>query len=125
MEGTLLIMLQNCHRHVSGFFYDMIVHKCLFSSFGGKISYDNTMGLSRLEAGTSFIQDDTDDLEEQPLVRHQSRRVSSGSVESSKEVEVIEDLEVSPPSSPRQLNRGNHSQHNGDAFPSAEVFSSH
>lgn len=96
---------------------------CLFSGVGGKISYDSALGQSRLEAGSSFIQDETEDLEEQPLVRHRSRHMSSASEESSKEVEVIENLEVSPPSSPRQLNRGNQTQHNGNAFPSDELFS--
>ncbi|PON46235.1 UBX domain-containing protein [Trema orientale] len=67
----------------------------------------------RLEAGSSFIQDETDDLEEQPLVRHRSRRMSSGSVESAQEVGVVE---ASPPLSPIQPSRGASPQHNGDAF---------
>ncbi|KAF3448497.1 hypothetical protein FNV43_RR09210 [Rhamnella rubrinervis] len=74
----------------------------------------------RLEQGSSFIQDDIEDSEEQPLVRHRSRRMPSGSMESAKEVGVIENLEDSPPSSPRQLNRENHPQRNGDSFPSDE-----
>ncbi|GMN32304.1 hypothetical protein TIFTF001_003600 [Ficus carica] len=57
----------------------------------------------RLEAGRSFIQDEVEDLDEQPLVRHRSRRMSSGSVESAKEVDSVEH---SPPSSPRQPDRG-------------------
>ncbi|KAL5551799.1 hypothetical protein UlMin_001975 [Ulmus minor] len=71
----------------------------------------------RLEAGSSFIQDETEDVEEQPLVRHRSRRMSFGSMESDKEVGVIE---PSPPSSPRQLNTDNHPRHDGNAFPSDE-----
>ncbi|KAK2664653.1 hypothetical protein Ddye_003227 [Dipteronia dyeriana] len=71
----------------------------------------------RLAAGSSSIQDEVEDVEEPPLVRHRSRHMSSGSVESSKEVEVIED---SPPSSPRQHDISNHPQHNGNAFPSDE-----
>ncbi|TXG50983.1 hypothetical protein EZV62_023507 [Acer yangbiense] len=79
----------------------------------GKVAASN----GRLEAGSSSIQDEAEDVEEPPLVRHRSRHMSSGSVESSKEVEVIED---SPPSSPRQHDISNHPQHNGNAFPSDE-----
>lgn len=96
---------------------------CVFSSIGGKTSDDRALSQSRLEPGSSFVQDDIEDLEEQPLVRHRSRRMPSGFVESSKEVEVIENLEDSPPSSPRQLNRDNHPRHDGDSFPSDEVCS--
>lgn len=71
----------------------------------------------RLEAGSSSIQDEVEDLEEQPLVRHRSRHMSSASVESSKEVGVIED---SPPSSPRQHDISNRPQHNSNVFPSDE-----
>ncbi|XP_062074210.1 plant UBX domain-containing protein 8 [Humulus lupulus] len=69
----------------------------------------------RLEAGSSFIQDETEDLEEQPLVRHRSRRMSSGSVESAQEVGVVE---ASPPLSPRQPIRSTSPQRNGEAFQS-------
>ncbi|KAK8658131.1 hypothetical protein V6N13_036343 [Hibiscus sabdariffa] len=71
----------------------------------------------RLMRGSSSIQDDAEDVEEQPLVRHRSRRASSGSRESVKE---IEDVEASPPSSPGQHNIGNLPQSNGNAFPSDE-----
>lgn len=71
-----------------------------------------------MEAGRSFIQDEVEDLDDQPLVRHRSRRMSSGSAESAKEVEVVED---SPPSSPRQPDRGASPVRNGDAFHSQDV----
>ncbi|KAL5748672.1 hypothetical protein ACOSQ2_025969 [Xanthoceras sorbifolium] len=79
----------------------------------GKLPASN----GRLEAGSSSVQEEVEDVEEQPLVRHQSRHMSSGSVESSKEVGAIED---SPPSSPRQHDISNHPQHNGNVFPSDE-----
>lgn len=68
----------------------------------------------RLEPGSSSIQEEAEDLEEQPLVRHRSQRRSSGSVESTKDVEVIEDT---PPSSPGQHDIVDRPQHNGNAFP--------
>lgn len=71
------------------------------------------------------MQDDIEDLEEQPLVRHRSRHLPSDSLESSKEVGDIENVEDSPPSSPRQLDSGNNPQHNDDSFPSDEVCPLH
>ncbi|XP_031275068.1 scarecrow-like protein 28 [Pistacia vera] len=65
-------------------------------------------------------QDEAEDLEEQPLVRHRSRHMSSGSVELPKEAGVIE---ASSPSSPGQhdisdlpTHNGMHSQMSGVAF---------
>ncbi|WCJ26179.1 Plant UBX domain-containing protein 8 [Euphorbia peplus] len=64
----------------------------------------------RVRTGNSSIPDDSEDVEEeQPLVRHRSRRTSSGSMESIREVGVAE---TSTPSSPRQ--------NNGAAFPTDE-----
>ncbi|KAG6636867.1 plant UBX domain-containing protein 8 [Carya illinoinensis] len=71
----------------------------------------------RLEPGSSFIQEEAEDVEEQPLVRHRSRNMSSGSVESAKDVIVVDD---SPPSSPGQHDLHNRPQHNRNAFPSDE-----
>ena len=71
-----------------------------------------------MEPGSSLTQDELEDLEEQPLVRHRSRRMSSGSVESVQEVEVVE---ASPPLSPRQPNRNTSPQRDGDAFHSDDV----
>ncbi|KDP25500.1 hypothetical protein JCGZ_20656 [Jatropha curcas] len=70
----------------------------------------------RLRSGRLSIQDETEDVEEQPLVRHRSRRTSSGSVESARDVGV----EASPPSSPGQNNTSSHPQHNGNSFHSDE-----
>ena len=67
-----------------------------------------------MEPGSSSIQEDAEDVEEQPLVRHRSQRVSFGS----DDVEVIE---ASPPSSPGRQDVGNQPQHNRNAFPSDEV----
>ena len=64
------------------------------------------------------MQDEVDDLDEQPLVRHRSRRMSSGSVESAKDVEVIDD---SPQLSPRLPNRSISPERNGNAFHSEDV----
>lgn len=68
------------------------------------------------EEGNTSVQEETEDVEEQPLVRHRSRRTSSGNVE------LVESgqLGYSPPSSPRQNNIGGHPSYNGDAFQSDE-----
>lgn len=71
-----------------------------------------------MEAGSSSIRDDTEDVEEQPLVRHRSRRMPYGSVESAKE---LGPSETSTPSSPGEQDMGNHPSHDGSAFPSDEV----
>ncbi|XP_065858184.1 plant UBX domain-containing protein 8 [Euphorbia lathyris] len=71
----------------------------------------------RVRSGTLSIPDESEDVEEQPLVRHRSRRTSSGSMDSIREVGVAE---TSPPSSPRQNNSSGHMQHNGTAFPTDE-----
>lgn len=76
------------------------------------------MSESRLEGGSSSIQDETEDVEEQPLVRHRSRRMSSGSVESAQDVGATED---SAPSSPGEQDMGNHPRHSGSVFPTDEV----
>ncbi|KAI3453660.1 hypothetical protein Pfo_010323 [Paulownia fortunei] len=72
---------------------------------------------SRLEVGSTSLQDEAEDVEELPLVRHRRRRVSSGPIDAAKN---IEEVEVSPPSSPRQHDNVHHSQHNGSDFPSDE-----
>ncbi|XWS48967.1 hypothetical protein CRYUN_Cryun13aG0122900 [Craigia yunnanensis] len=71
----------------------------------------------RLMEGSPSIQDEAEDVEEQPLVRHRSRQTSSGSEEFAKEVGVVE---ASPPSSPGQQGIGNLPPNNGNAFPSDE-----
>ncbi|XWS61826.1 hypothetical protein CRYUN_Cryun07bG0158500 [Craigia yunnanensis] len=65
--------------------------------------------------GSSSIQDEAEDVDEQPLVRHRSRQTSSGSGESANEVGVVE---ASPPSSPGQQGIGNLPSNNENAFPS-------
>ncbi|KAI8530348.1 hypothetical protein RHMOL_Rhmol11G0050600 [Rhododendron molle] len=60
----------------------------------GKLTSSN----ERLDVGSSSIQDEAEDVEEQPLVRHRSRRMSYASINSGKENEA----EVTPPSSPGQ-----------------------
>lgn len=72
----------------------------------------------KLEVGSSSIQDEAEDVDEQPLVRNRSRRVPSGSVESVEETGAIA---VSPVSSPRRLNVDAHPDLNGTAFQSDEV----
>lgn len=57
-------------------------------------------------------------MEEQPLSRHRSQHMFSGSVESAKDVVVVED---SSPSSLGWHAMGNHPQNNGNAFQSDEV----
>ncbi|KZV52602.1 hypothetical protein F511_25854, partial [Dorcoceras hygrometricum] len=70
---------------------------------------------SLLEVGGSSIQVDAEDVENQPLVRRRRRRVSSGPVETNKD---IEKAVASPPSSPRERNNLNRTQRNGDDFTS-------
>ncbi|KAJ7952370.1 plant UBX domain-containing protein 8 [Quillaja saponaria] len=73
-------------------------------------------GNGRLEPGSSSIQDEAEDAEEQPLVRHRSRRVSSGSGDSAKDVGLIE--------ANAQSSTGQHAssipQQNANSFPSDE-----
>ncbi|MBA0835135.1 hypothetical protein Goarm_007434 [Gossypium armourianum] len=71
----------------------------------------------RLMRGSSSIQDDAEDVEEQPLVRRRTRQASSGSGESVKEIGVVE---ASSPSNPGQQDAGNLPRNNGNAFPSDE-----
>ncbi|CAL5360002.1 unnamed protein product [Camellia sinensis] len=72
---------------------------------------------SRLDVGSSSIQEEAEDVEEQPLVRHRSRRMPSASVDSAKE---IGEVEITPPSSPGQDNSINHPPHNANDFQSDE-----
>ncbi|XP_071723553.1 plant UBX domain-containing protein 8 isoform X2 [Rutidosis leptorrhynchoides] len=76
-----------------------------------------TSSNGRLEAGSSSVHDEAEDLEEQPLVRHRSRRVSPGSMESGKDIGVDD---TSPPSSPEDHGVVNPRQHDGSAFASDE-----
>ncbi|KAF9685788.1 hypothetical protein SADUNF_Sadunf03G0090500 [Salix dunnii] len=75
----------------------------------GKIALSN----GRQDAGSSSIQDEAGDVEDQPLIRHRSRQPSSGSLESAREAGVVES---SLPLSPGQSNIGSHPLHNGDEF---------
>ncbi|GMI96220.1 hypothetical protein like AT4G11740 [Hibiscus trionum] len=70
----------------------------------------------RLMEGSSSIQAEAEDGNEQRLVRHRSRQTSSGSGDSANEVGV----EASPPSSPGQQGIGNLPLNSGNAFPSDE-----
>ncbi|KAJ4835066.1 hypothetical protein Tsubulata_028836 [Turnera subulata] len=69
----------------------------------------------RLETGSTSIQEQGEDVEEQPLVRHRSRR--SSSMESADAVRAVD---VSPPSSPGRNNTDGHPSNNGNVFPSDE-----
>lgn len=73
-----------------------------------------TSSQSKLEAGSSSINDEAEDVDEQPLVRHRTRHASS-SMDSAKD---IGETEVSLPSSPEPEDVGNQAQHNGNVFPS-------
>ncbi|XP_008800798.1 plant UBX domain-containing protein 8-like [Phoenix dactylifera] len=68
------------------------------------------------EEGNISVQEETEDVEEQPLVRHRSGRISSGNAELAESGR----LGYSPPSSPRQNNAGSRPSYNGDAFRSDE-----
>ncbi len=75
------------------------------------------LGHFRLDAGS--FPDEFEDLDEQPLVLTGSRSMPSGSMESATEAATVE---ANPPSSPEQQLVGNRPLHNGNAFPSDEVF---
>lgn len=59
----------------------------------------------RLEVGGSSTQDEVEDIEDHPLVRHRTRRMSSGSVDSGTEIQDTED-------SPQHDTGSDHPQHN-------------
>ncbi|GFZ07049.1 ubiquitin-like superfamily protein [Actinidia rufa] len=68
--------------------------------------------------GSSSLQDEAEDVEEQPLVRH-SRHMSSASVGSDKE---SGEVEVTPPSSPGQQINISRPPNNRNDFHTDEVF---
>lgn len=68
--------------------------------------------------GGSSTQDEVEDIEDDPLVRHRSRRMSSGSVDSGTE---IRDTEDSPPSSPQHDPGSDRPQHNATDIGLEEV----
>ncbi|XP_050377305.1 plant UBX domain-containing protein 8 [Argentina anserina] len=70
-----------------------------------------------LEAGSSSVRDDIEDVEEQPLVRQRSMHMPPGSVEPSQEVGPSEAV---APSSAGVQDMDNHPSHDGGAFPSDE-----
>ncbi|CAK9141836.1 unnamed protein product, partial [Ilex paraguariensis] len=71
----------------------------------------------KLEMGSSSVQDEAEDVEEQPLVRNRSRQMSSVSIDTAKE---IEEIEVSPPSRPQQGVIVSNPQHNESHLQSDE-----
>ncbi|KAK4422677.1 Plant UBX domain-containing protein 8 [Sesamum alatum] len=72
---------------------------------------------SRAEVGNTSMEDEAEDVEELPLVRHRRRCVSTGPISTAKN---IEDIEVAPPSSPRRHDSIHHLQHDESDFPSDE-----
>ncbi|KAK9668201.1 hypothetical protein RND81_13G040900 [Saponaria officinalis] len=78
---------------------------------------DKSSSQHNKEAGSSLIQDDVDELDEQPLVRHRSRQRSSGSMEADRD---IEETEVNPVLSPPRPAADSQTQLGGSAFASAE-----
>ncbi|KAE8722514.1 phosphatidylinositol glycan anchor biosynthesis class U protein-like [Hibiscus syriacus] len=75
-----------------------------------------TASNGRLMEGSSSIQDEAENRNEQCLDRHRSREISYGSRESVNEVGV----EASPPSSPGQQGIGSLPLNSGNVFPSDE-----
>ncbi|KAH9615908.1 hypothetical protein KSS87_009901 [Heliosperma pusillum] len=79
---------------------------------------DYSVGAALLqEAGSSSIQDEVDELDEQPLVRHRSGQRSSGFVDAERN---IEETEVNPVPSPPGPATDGQTQLNGSAFATAE-----
>ncbi|KAL0304617.1 UNVERIFIED_CONTAM: Plant UBX domain-containing protein 8, partial [Sesamum angustifolium] len=73
---------------------------------------------SWVEVGNTSLEDEAEDVEELPLVRHRRRCVSTGPTSTAKN---IEDIDVTPPSSPRCHDCIQHLQHDGSDFPSDAV----
>ena len=94
---------------------------CVCLMFASKVfvfPHNHTKRQSRLDVGSSSLQDEAEDVEEQPLVRH-SRHMSSASVGSDKETGEVE---VTPPSSPGQQINISHPPNNRNEFHTDEVF---
>ncbi|KAF0924334.1 hypothetical protein E2562_010027 [Oryza meyeriana var. granulata] len=72
------------------------------------------IGSSRQPIDEDSLQEETEDVEEQPLVRRRSRRIPSGNTESAQPVYTVD----SPPSSSQPQGNLNDRQNNGDDFPS-------
>ncbi|XP_010940884.1 plant UBX domain-containing protein 8 [Elaeis guineensis] len=68
------------------------------------------------EEGNTFVQEETEDVEEQPLVRHRSGCPSSGNAELAESGQVV----YSPPTSPQQNNISSRPSYNGNTFQSDE-----
>lgn len=83
-----------------------------------KQSDEVTLEKLRMETGSTSAQDEVEDLEQDNLVRHRSKRKSSGYVEPAKEVEAVD---VSLASSTNPHDTSDNPQHNGNAFHSDEV----
>ncbi|XP_022944618.1 plant UBX domain-containing protein 8-like [Cucurbita moschata] len=71
----------------------------------------------RMETGSTSAQDEVEDLEEVNLIRHRTKRKSSGNAEPAKGVEIVD---LSLASSPKHPDSSNNPQHNGNAFQSDE-----
>ncbi|XP_022143470.1 plant UBX domain-containing protein 8-like isoform X2 [Momordica charantia] len=82
---------------------------------GSKVEASTLNG--RMETGSTSAQDEVEDLEQDNLVRHRSKRKSSGYVEPAKEVEAVD---VSLASSTNPHDTSDNPQHNGNAFHSDE-----
>lgn len=67
---------------------------------------------------SSVYEEETDDIEEQPLVRNRSRNVSTSSVDAVKDAEEVE---VSPHASPQHPDNLDPPQVDGNNFRSDEV----
>ncbi|KAL0408337.1 UNVERIFIED_CONTAM: Plant UBX domain-containing protein 8 [Sesamum radiatum] len=72
---------------------------------------------SRVGVGNTSVEDEAEDDEELPLVRHRRRCVSTGPISTAQNIEGIE---VTPPSSPRCHDNIHRLQHDGSDFPSDE-----
>ncbi|XP_006660864.1 plant UBX domain-containing protein 8 [Oryza brachyantha] len=71
-------------------------------------------GSSRQPIDEDSLEEETEDVEEQPLVRRRSRRIPFGNTESAQPVYTVD----SPPSSSQPQDNLNDRQNNGDDFPS-------
>ncbi|XP_028552002.1 plant UBX domain-containing protein 8 isoform X1 [Dendrobium catenatum] len=75
-------------------------------------SKSQTSNQSNMEEGDPSFEDEVDDADEEPLVRHRSIPATSGN--------APRQIILSPPSSPQRQEVTRHAQNNGDAFQSDE-----
>ncbi|ERN19348.1 plant UBX domain-containing protein 8 isoform X1 [Amborella trichopoda] len=96
-------------KNLDGFHHDVVER---FSSNGsqgyGSSSKEESSDRAKMEAGNPLVQDEADDVEEVPLVRHRPRHSTHTTTETATDVGHVSN---SPPSSPGPQSISSHPQH--------------